>query len=308
MSKKREAELSDNREYILRQAANRFGVAVDQLTKLHDSMKIDQSRTFIEKSLYEYKRGGKSFILRLTVPEYVDFEFIKGEVDWTNYLADNDVHVPRVIPSQRGKLVEVIEAEDSSLAAVAFEKVKGRRIDFGNAGEWNTKLFERYGKTMGRIHALTKRYEPEDRSLSRMEWHEQEWFDIDAHLPGSESLARKKCHDLIRMTHTLPRDTSSYGLIHGDAHPWNLLVHKGDLIVTDFDFCEYNWFVSDTAVALFYALMAPIEGMDKVSFARCFMENFIRGYKKENSIEGYWMKQIPTFLNGSTKSKTTSLT
>lgn len=296
MSKKRPAELSDNREYILRQAANRFGVAVDKVTKVHDSMKIDKGKTFIEKSLYEYKRGRKSFVLRLTVPEYADFELIKGEVDWINYLADNGVHVPRVIPSQSGKLVELIEVDDSSLAAVAFEKVEGRRIDFDNANEWNRELFEGYGETMGKIHTLTKRYKPEDKSLTRMEWHEQKWFDIDAHLPRSESLARRKCHDLIKMTHTLPKDRSSYGLIHGDAHPWNLLVHKGNLIFTDFDFCEYNWFVSDIAVALFYALMAPIEGMEKISFARCFMENFIMGYKKENSIDDYWMKQVPTFL------------
>jgi Ser/Thr protein kinase RdoA (MazF antagonist) len=98
------------------------------------------------------------------------------------------------------------------------------------------------------------------------------------------------------MTHTLPKDRNSYGLIHGDAHPWNLLLHKGNIILTDFDFCEYNWFVSDIAVALFYALMAPIEGMDKISFARCFMENFMSGYGKANNIEAYWMKQIATFL------------
>ncbi len=295
-NKKREAILNGNNQYILKEAANRFGVVIDSLIKLHDSFKIDKGKEFIEKSLYEYKRGGKSFLVRLTVPDYVGFELIKGEADWINYLADNGMHVPRVIPSRSGNLVEVIEMDEFSLAAVAFEKVEGRRIDFGNADEWNAKLFERYGKTMGRIHALTKKYRPKDRSFTRMQWYEQDWFDIEAYLPRSEYIARRKCHDLIKMTHTLPRGRDSYGLIHGDAHPWNLLVHKEDIILTDFDFCEYSWFVSDIAVALFYALMAPIEGMDKISFARCFMQNFMLGYNKENSIEAYWMKDIPTFL------------
>jgi len=289
--------------YILREAANRFGITKDRLTKQHHSMKIDKGKTFIEKSLYQYKRGKNSFLLRLTVPEYVGFELLKGEVDWVNYLADKKVRVPRVIPSENGKLVEVIEQGDSSFAAISFEKVEGRRIDFDNADEWNTKLFERYGRIMGKIHALTKRYEPEDKSLKRMEWYEQDWFDIDNCLPRSESLARKKCHDLIKMTHTLPKDRNSYGLIHGDAHPWNLLLHKGEIILTDFDFCEYNWFVSDIAVALFYALMAPIKGRDKISFAKCFMEDFMKGYRKENSIKAYWMKQIPTFLKARMVSK-----
>jgi len=295
-NKKREAILNNNRECILKEVASRFGIAVGRLAKLHDSIKIDQGKEFIEKSLYEYKRGGKSFLLRLTVPYYVDFELIKGEADWINYLADNGIHVPRVIPSLSGKLVEAIEVADSSLAAVAFEKVEGRLIDFGNSDEWNTKLFEKYGKAVGKMHVLTKRYEPQDESFTRMQWYEQDWFDIDRCLPRSEYIARRKCHDLIRMTHSLPKGRNSYGLIHGDAHPWNLLVHERNIILTDFDFCEYSWFVSDIAVALFYALMAPTEGMDKISFARCFMQNFMRGYSKENSIEVYWMKHIPTFL------------
>ena len=283
-------------EHILREAANRFGVANNKLTKLHDSLKIHKGKTFIEKSLYAYERAGKSFLLRLTRPDYVDFELIKGEVYWINYLADNEVRVPRAIPSEKGELVEVIEVEDSSFAAVSFEKVKGRRIDFDNSDEWNAKLFGRYGQTIGRIHALTKRYEPADKSLTRMEWYEQDWFDIDKYVPPSESLSRKKCHELIRMIHALPKDRNSYGLIHGDAHPWNLLLHNGNIILTDFDFCEYNWYVSDIAVALFYAIMAPIEGMNRISFARCFMQNFMHGYSKEESIEACWMRQLPSFL------------
>ena len=100
-------------------------------------------------------------------------------MDWINYLADNGMHVPRVVPSHSGKLVEVIEVDGFSLAAVAFEKVEGRRIDFSIVDEWNAKLFERYGKTIGKIHILTKRYEPKDRSFTRMQWYEQDWFDID---------------------------------------------------------------------------------------------------------------------------------
>jgi len=296
MNKKRETVSNSISEYTLREAANQFGVANNKLTKLHDSLKVHKGKTFIEKSLYEYERAGKSFLLRLTHPQYVDFKLIKGEVYWINYLADNGVRVPRVIPSENGKLVEVIETDYSSFAAVAFKKVEGRRIDFGNSDEWDTKLYERYGETMGKIHALTKRYEPKDKSLTRMEWYEQEWFDIDTYVPQSESLSRKKCHDLIRMMHALPKDRNSYGLIHGDAHPWNLLLHYGKIILTDFDFCEYNWYVSDIAVALFYAIMSPIEGMDRISFAKCFIENFMNGYSKEDSIEAYWMKQLPSFL------------
>jgi Ser/Thr protein kinase RdoA (MazF antagonist) len=75
-----------------------------------------------------------------------------------------------------------------------------------------------------------------------------------------------------------------------------VLIDKGNLILTDFDFCEHSWFASEIAIILFYAVMAPTEGMDKTSFARHFSENFLLGYRRENGVDGYWVKQIPSFL------------
>jgi Ser/Thr protein kinase RdoA (MazF antagonist) len=282
---------------ILKEAAKRFGVAFGKLMRFHDSVKVVESCRFIEKSLHQYDRDGRYYILRLTHPLYVDFEFIPGEVDWINYLADHGVRAPRVITSRNGELVEIIEDEDSPYAAVSFEKVEGREIVFDDPDEWNTDLFVRYGRTIGRMHALTKRYAPRGRSLRRIKWYEQDWVaNIDRYLPASEFLIRQKHRDLMRTLHGLPRDRDSYGLIHGDAHPWNVLFHQGDIILTDFDFCERSWFASDIAIVLFYAVMAPVKGMDKSTFANCFLKNFMTGYLEENNLDAYWIEQIPFFL------------
>ena len=293
MGKKREMGkgMSDG---MLKEAASRFGTAKSKLIRLHESVNINEGRAAIEKALYQYERQGKNFLLRLTMPQYVDFELIPGEADWINYLADNGVRVPRVIPSEKGNLVEIIQAEDSSCAAVSFEKVEGKPIDFDDCGEWSAELFAEYGRTIGKIHALSKRYAPTDKSLIRMQWHEQEWLD-SLRLP-KESLARRKCEELIRALHSLPKERDAYGLIHGDAHPWNVLLHEGKIVLTDFDFCEWSWFASDIAIILFYAVMAPMEGMDRTSFATYFSKNFIKGYRKENSINAFWLEEIPSFL------------
>ncbi len=251
----------------------------------------------MEKSLHQYERDGKSYILRLTHPKYVDFELIRGEADWVNYLAHNGMVVPRMIPSQSGHLVEVVRIEDSAFAAVCFEKAEGRQIRFDDEGEWNAELFLRYGETIGRMHALAKEYEPKDKSLVRIQWHQQDWIaGIDRYLPASESRVREKHHELLATLHVLPKDRDSYGLIHGDAHPWNVLINKGELILTDFDFCERSWFASEIAIILLYAVMAPTEEMSQDSFGRQFLENFLKGYRRENGIDGYWIKQIPNFL------------
>jgi Ser/Thr protein kinase RdoA (MazF antagonist) len=281
-------------ENILREAAERYGVTKEKLTKVHDSVSMEKDRATSEKSLYQYEHQGTNSVLRLTIPQYVDFELIPGEADWINYLADNGVRVPRAIPSEKGNLVEIIEVDDSSCAAVCFEKVEGKPIDFNDSGEWNGELFAEYGRTIGKMHALTKRYDPADKSLSRMQWHEQDW--LDSHLLPAKSPVRRKCEELIQALHTLPKDRDSYGLIHGDAHPWNVLLHEGKIVLTDFDFCEQSWFASDIAIILFYAVMAPIEGMDRISFGAHFMENFVEGYREENSIDALWLERIPSFL------------
>jgi Ser/Thr protein kinase RdoA (MazF antagonist) len=293
MSGRKEVDKSIS-DGMLKEAASRFGTARSKLIGLHESVNISEGRAAIEKALYQYEREGKNFLLRLTMPQYVDFELIPGEANWINYLADNGVRVPRVIPSENGNLVEIIEADDHSCAVVCSEKVEGKPIDFDDCGEWNAELFAEYGRTIGKMHALTKRYAPLDRSLGRMQWHEQEWLD-SRRLP-EESIARRKCEELIRTSHTLPKDRDSYGLIHGDAHPWNVLLHEGRIVLTDFDFCEQSWFASDIAIILFYAVMAPMEGMDRTSFAAYFMKNFMNGYREENSIDAFWLEQIPSFL------------
>jgi Ser/Thr protein kinase RdoA (MazF antagonist) len=282
---------------ILKEAANRFGVGVGKLMKLHDSVKIVEGWRFIEKSLHQYERDGRYFILRLTHPLYIDFKLIPGELDWVNYLADHGVSVSRAITSKNGELVEIIADGDSSYAAVSFVKAEGREIVFDDPNEWNNDLFVRYGRTIGRMHALTKRYAPRGRSLRRIKWYEQDWVaNIDRYVPASEQLIWQKHRDLMKALYSLPKGRDSYGFIHGDAHPWNVLFHRGDIILTDFDFCEHSWFASEIAIVLFYAVMAPLKGMDKHTFATCFLKDFMSGYLEENNLDAYCIEQIPQFL------------
>ncbi len=297
MEQKRHSVRSQIDDRIVNEAAGRFGAAPDCLMGLHDSVKVVRGYRFVEKSLYQCERDGRTYILRLTHSRYVDFKFIAGEIDWVNYLANDGVSVPRAVPSEQGDFVEIVGEEDCPYAAVCFEKAEGRQIRFDDAGKWNAGLFEKYGETISRMHALTREYKPADTSLVRIRWHEQDWVaNRDQYLPRSEARVREKYDELVERLHGLPQDPDAFGLIHGDAHPWNALYHEGNIILTDFDFCERSWFASEIAVILFYAVMAPIRGMDQVNFARYFLRNFMSGYRKENSLGSSWIKRIPDFL------------
>jgi Ser/Thr protein kinase RdoA (MazF antagonist) len=291
------SDCSEIEDITINEAAARFEADRKRLVKLHDSVKVIRGSRFVEKSLYRCLRCGEEHILRLTHPRYIDFGLIAGEVDWINYLADNGVNVPRSVPSDGGNLVEIIEEGSCPYAAVCFEKAQGRQIDFNNPSEWNVELFEKYGQTIGRMHTLAKGYGSVVNLPLRIQWYQQDWIANRNHyLPPSESHVRRKYDELVETLHKLPQDQNSFGIIHGDAHPWNVLYHEGDLVLADFDFCEHSWFASEIAIILFYAVMAPIEGMDKNTFARHFLNEFIEGYRKENCLDGYWLERIPDFL------------
>jgi Ser/Thr protein kinase RdoA (MazF antagonist) len=149
------------------------------------------------------------------------------------------------------------------------------------------------------MHRLAQAYIPSDDSCHRLEWYQQDWFaEIDKYVPASETLIREKLKDWLECVHMLPRNNCSYGLIHGDAHPWNTLLNKGRIVFLDFDFCEYNWFAADIGIILFYVFSVPMDGLGREDVAEHFFKNFLTGYRRENKLEEYWLEMIPLFIRG----------
>ena len=97
----------------------------------------------------------------------------------------------------------------------------------------------------------------------------------------------------------LPRDKTSYGLIHQDAHQNNFFMDAdGKLTLFDFDDCAYSWFINDIAIVLFYISFDAEElGFpDAASFTHEFLVHFLLGYRRAYSLSPAWLKGIPVFL------------
>src|SRR5215211_121047 len=101
---------------ILQEAIQRYGIAKD---KIH-------GRKAFESFIFEFERDSEPYILRLAHSFRRSEALILGEVDWINYLAEGGVSVAKAIPSEAGKLVEVIEDQQGgSFLATAFVKAQG---------------------------------------------------------------------------------------------------------------------------------------------------------------------------------------
>jgi Ser/Thr protein kinase RdoA (MazF antagonist) len=198
---------------ILQQAIERYGIAKDKIYAL------DAFESFI----FEFERDAQVYILRISHSLRRSEALVLGEVDWINYLAEGGVSVAKAIPSESGKLVEAIEDPlGGTFLVTAFIKAQGQ----APWDVWTPKLYESYGEMIGRIHTLSKDYQPTQAAWKRPDWDNDLFEFVERYLPESESIAKQKYKDICRHVNTLAKDRESYGLTHQDAHGNNLFVDE----------------------------------------------------------------------------------
>ncbi len=144
---------------ILAEATRRFGIDANGLTLLDGQHSL----------VYDCRRGEEDLILKISHTLHRSRENILGELEYVNYVAEGGVAAPRAVSSLRGNLVEVLEAQKGSFLAYAYEKAPGSLVDWRH---WTPELFKEWGAVIGRMHALTKQYEPSSESIRRRHWHE----------------------------------------------------------------------------------------------------------------------------------------
>jgi len=270
---------------ILREALLRYGGTFQQ----------SQELKAFESFIYEFERDSQPYILRISHSLRRNESLIEGEVEWINYLAEGGVSAARAILSTRGKLVEAIDdSHGGCFLATAFVKAHGEHPwDI-----WSPALYETYGELIGKMHSLSRRYQPSRSELTRPAWDDDMMNFVDRYLPESESIVKEKYSVLRDYLQKLPKDESSYGMIHQDAHGNNFLVDKnGQITLFDFDECAYSWYINEIAILLFYIVM---DADDWPAFTHEFMSHFLRGYVKANPLDAKWLvkwlKEIPHFL------------
>ena len=253
-----------------------------------------------ESYVYECERDGESFIMKITHTIRRSPQYIMGELDFVSYLKSQGVPTSSAIPSTEGQLIETIDGEKGMFLAYVFEKAQGMLVGRKN---WNPGLFHNLGRLMGRIHSLSKDFEPSNESFRRQQWHEEETLKIEKYVPRSESVVHQNALMLMERLHALPKDRHSYGLTHGDLHQRNFFWHEGVISPFDFDDCVYSWFASDIAIALYCAArhdmsssVDPWTDMDRATFVQYFLKHFMSGYLSQNDLDPTWLTHIPDFL------------
>lgn len=249
-------------------------------------------------NVFECIRNGEKMILKFYPSSKYKKDSIYAEVDWINFLYSSGVNVTEPIYSANDKLIEVIRLEnDEECYVVAFEKAKGTFINTADTEIWNENFFYKLGKTLGKIHLLSKNYKLSHKKIKKQDWNKSLLFTES--LDHVSEIVVEKWEKFITDLNQLPINTDGYGMIHNDLHQNNYYIYNNEIILFDFGDCEYNWFIYDIAIVLYHSVQTIDENDREArnNFAIIFIKSFLQGYLEENKLDSYWLSKLPFFLN-----------
>jgi Ser/Thr protein kinase RdoA (MazF antagonist) len=244
--------------------------------------------------IYEVS-GDTDFILRISQQQ--NEAATSSEIDFLQYLYQNDGRVAPPIPSLQNQYVHLVVIDEKKYIVSAYQKADGR--DFSSRGIDNKERFIIIGRALGKIHQLSKMYVPNNVTKRRL-WSESPHIikAPDIFLKYNMDLL-KKFHSYMSHMHNFPKDQNCFGLVHGDFLFSNYFFDDGNNItIFDFDECEYSWYMYDIAVCMYYYLLGgdPRELDTKVEEAEEMLYHLFLGYKDKCEIDIDCLRNMDLFL------------
>jgi Ser/Thr protein kinase RdoA (MazF antagonist) len=266
--------------------------AITQWASIEEATLLDD----VTNLVYEFKSPHGRRILRLTHSSHHTEDEIIAELDWINFLIQHGIPANCPVLSRNNRLTERYPVQNSYFVATVFEYAPGHFIDWDNPQEWNPALIQMLGRIMGRMHHVTKQYNPQHLRQKRSHWYEDDLLrNATDYLPINQRQAATDLEKLLLRFSRITPTVDDYGLVHGDVNPTNFHVNDGQLILFDFDDCAYNWLINDIAIALplYSEVFAYRDWEAKVTE---FFQWYMRGYSEENHLDEGWLEYLPASL------------
>ena len=210
--------------------------------------------------------GGRDFVLRLHRPGYHTLGELESERDWTSALNAAGVAAP----------VGVRAVDGGWYVPVATQEEDGPGVRLAGLTTWtdgeglaavldregpaaSTGWFRALGAVAAALHAQAADWTPppgftrhaldaEGLVGSAPLWGP--FWTSPALSRAERALLRDTRERLSAALDRLGRGPATFGLIHADLHPGNVLVGDGGLTVIDFDDAAFGWRAFDIAVAV----------------------------------------------------------
>ena len=240
----------------------------DTLDKMLSNFRISSN------AIYPYCHNGQVCFLRLApIVEKVE-KNILGELEFIDFLIKHDYPALEPIPTLLGEKLLKLDTKWGKYYACAFKKVPGVQIQ---STDMSKEIMYEYGKTLGKLHALSSEFKPNIKKWTHievLEWIEKILIEYSAPANVVSELIQIK-----KELADFPLRDDNYGLIHYDFELDNVFYddETKSCAVIDFDDGMYHWYALDVEQA-FDSLGEELNG----TTLQNAKDEFIKGYKTEH--------------------------
>lgn len=247
-----------------------------------------------ENATFLLKAGGERYALRLHRSNYHQRADIESELHWLDALRETGIVVPQAVPDKEGQKVQTLPMEGGGERhAVLFDWIEG---DMPTT-DVDPRAFQQLGHITARLHQHSKSWQ-KPAGFQRIIWdhhsmvspqsHWGDWRDAPNLRWEDQPIVEEVIARIGQQLSTFGQDATRYGLIHADLRLTNLLLHKGETRVIDFDDCGMGWYLHDLAAAISFVEHHPR--------AAEWVDNWIKGYEQVSHISDVEMAMVPTLL------------
>ena len=261
--------------------ANGFSPVAAQIAQRwqHDSGSVRFFRSSANV-IYILTVDGERAFLRCAAATERSREIIENELAIIEHARNAGNSVVRPILSTSGSTVESVETDIGLFHAVLFHGIPGElkeptSISLDEAITW--------GATVGNLHAGLSSVPP------GVVTKPPAWtFAIESSRQGDEAV-RAEGARVEAVLRSVPRDASTYGLLHNDLELDNMVWQDGVPTVLDFDEYSEGWYLTDIAKALDELLD------DGGSIDNPRVQAFLAGYRSKRELDDQHLALLPEF-------------
>lgn len=231
--------------------------------------------------VFRFEAQGRGYYLRIGHSVLHPLPKARQVMGFLRYLAASDVPVGAPAPSLRGRYIEPL---GGGYYAAAQREAPGSEM---TRHRLDLSVYEAWGQSLGKLHAASRRYQPDPAIDYRFPTVQRFWKNIAPTVRASSPDLQRVYAELTEYMCSLPlRD---YGLIHGDYRPGNVIWDGATARTIDFDEPNYHWYIADVSRALMELSDQPHQRR------RAFRDAFMAGYLSEHEIDDFWLTQLPRF-------------
>lgn len=234
------------------------------------------------------------YALRIHRGDYHAKQDIESELHWLDALQAAEICVPVAVSDGQGKRIQTLSLSDGDERyAVLFHWIEGDML----TDAVDPAAFRQLGRITAQLHHHSRRWQ-KPQAFRRIVWdhhtmvsptgHWGDWRDVAGLAPSQHAVVEETLAHVGREMAAFGQSPDRYGLIHADLRLTNLLIHKGETRVIDFDDCGMGWYLHDLAAAISFVEHHPS--------APQWVENWLNGYEQVAHVSDEELAMIPSLL------------